>query len=172
VKGEERTRERVLSSDELAAIWRATSGLTSHDAIVRLLILTAARKSEVGGLAWAELDRDRALWTVPAARYKTKREHEVPLSRQALGIIAEFPELPRCPYVFGRGGRAPFSGWSRCKERLDTRIADQAGAPLAEWNIHDLRRSAVTHMAEEAIAPPHIIEAIVGHVSGSADPGG
>jgi integrase len=163
VKGEEKTRARVLTPDELHAIWRATDDGTNHSAVVRLLMLTAGRKSEVGGMAWRELDRDRALWTIPAQRYKTAREHEVPLSRQALAILAKFPELPGRPYLFGRGGRSPFSGWSRCKQRLDAKIAEQQGAPLAEWNVHDLRRSAVTHMAELGLAEPHVIEAVVGH---------
>jgi integrase len=88
------------------------------------------------------------------------------LSRQALATVADFPELPGRPYLFGRGRRAPFSGWSRCKERLDARITEQRGAPLAAWTVHDLRRSVVTTRAEQAIARPHIIEAVIGHVSG------
>ena len=169
VKGEETSRERVLTPDELAAIWRATADLNGYDAIVRLLMLTGARKSEIGGMAWSEIDRERMLWVLPAARTKNKREHEVPLSRQALAIIAEFPELPGCPYLFGRGGRTSFSGWSQSKARLDARITAQQGAPLASWIVHDIRRSVVTHLAEVAIAPPHIIEAVVNHVSGHKD---
>ena len=166
VKGDETSRERVLTPDELAAIWRATADLNGYDAIVRLLMLTGARKSEVGGMAWTEIDRERVLWVLPAGSAKNGREHEVPLSRQALAITAEFPELPGCPYLFGRGGRTSFSGWSQSKERLNARIAAQQGAPLASWILHDIRRSVVTHLAEVAIAPPHIIEAIVNHVSG------
>jgi integrase len=166
LKGEEASRERVLSPAELAAIWHATAELSAHDAIVRLLMLTGARKSEVGGLAWPEIDKPMGLWLLSAERTKNKRPHEIPLSTQALAILREFPQLPRCDYVFGRRGQTPFSGWSRCKERLDARIAKQQGAPLREWNLHDLRRSVTTHMAELSIAPPYIIEAILNHVSG------
>jgi hypothetical protein len=93
--------------------------------------------------------------------------------------------LPERPYVFGRRGLAPFSGWSRSKERLDARITEQRaeqrlGRPLREgerpkpkdflpaWHLHDLRRSAVTHMAdrEELAIEPHIIEACINHASG------
>jgi integrase len=169
VKGEESSRERVLSAEELAAVWHATAGLSAHDAIVRLLMLTGARKSEVGGMSWVEIDCNRGLWTVPAARYKTKREHEVPLSRQALAIINELPELPRCPFLFGRKGRSPFSGWSRCKTRLDAKIAEQRGAQLSPWALHDLRRSVVSHCAESSIADPHVIEAVVGHARGGVE---
>lgn len=185
VKGEETSRERVLTPAELRAIWLATADLNGYDAIVRLLMLTGARRLEVGGMAHSEIDRDRALWLVPAARTKTAREHEVPLSRLAHAIIAAFPELPGRPYLFGRGGRTPFSGWSRSKERLDERIARQRaehrlGRSLGDgeepevkdrlepWTLHDLRRSLVTHMAdrEEIGIEPHIIEAVVGHASG------
>ena len=167
VKGEEASRERVLSVQELTAIWQATADLTGYDAIVRLLMLTWARRLEVGGMAHHELDRDRALWSLAGERTKNRLPLELPLSRQALAILAEFPELPKRPYLFGRGGRTPFSGWSRCKERLDDRIASQRGGHrLAPWTLHDIRRSCVTHAAEQAIAAPHIIEAVVNHVSG------
>jgi integrase len=174
VKCEETSRDRVLAPAELRAIWQATSDLTGYDAIVRLLMLTGARRLEVGGMAHRELDADKVLWNLPAARCKNHRSmmkrgqaaHEVPLSRQALAILAEFPELPGRPHLFGRGGRTAFSGWSQCKARLDQRIAEQRGEVLPQWQLHDIRRSFVTHMADEGIAEPHIIEAIVNHVGG------
>ncbi len=122
-------------------------------------MLTGARKSEVGGMRWEELAT--GLWTLPARRAKNGREHEVPLSRQAQQLIAALPRTG--PWLFGRRGKSPFSGWSRCKERLD---AGSTAARLAPWTLHDLRRSVATHMAEQEIAQPHIIEAILGHVSG------
>lgn len=73
VKGEETSRERVLTPAELSAIWLATADLNSYDAIVRLLMLTGARRLEVGGMPHAELDQERALWVLPAARTKTAR---------------------------------------------------------------------------------------------------
>jgi integrase len=105
VKGEETSRERVLSPAELRSIWRATADLNSYAAIVRLLMLTAQRKGEIGGMMWAELDLDKALWSLPGERMKNGRPHEVLLSRQALEVLAGFPNLPRCPYVFGRRGQ-------------------------------------------------------------------
>jgi integrase len=161
VRADERARERVLSVPELAAIWRATSRLDYHDRITRLLILLGARRGEVGGMAEAELDRERGLWTLPAERSKNGRPHEVPLPRQALALLPQSGN----PYLFRRGGKAPFTSWSRSKGQLDERISCDCGGPMPRWHLHDLRRSAVTHMAELGIAP-HIIEAIVGHISG------
>jgi integrase len=180
----EASRERVLAIEELAAIWRATDDGSAHGAIVRLLMVTGQRKSEIGGLAWPELDRGNAMIVLSSARTKNGRAHEVPLSRQAFAVLRGFPDLgPRCPFVFGRRGQSPFSGWSRCKERLDERIARQRaqrrlGRPLgdgeqpdsadhlAPWCLHDLRRTFATLAAEHELIEPHVIEAILNHVSG------
>lgn len=162
IKGEETSRERVLSIAELGAIWRATGDASAHSAIIRLCLLTGARKSEIGGLMHAEIDHERGLVLLSGVRTKNGRSHELPLSRQAAAIVAEFPELPRCPYLFGRRGQSPFSGWSRCKERLHARIPE----PIVSWTVHDLRRTFATLAAEHELIEPHIIEAILNHTSG------
>jgi integrase len=121
--------------------------------------LTGARRDEVAGLRWSEIDIDAALWTLPAARAKNARQHEVPLSTHALALLAARPRAGN--FVFGRGGRGRFSGYSRAKARLDQAL----GQAVAPWVLHDLRRSVVTHMVELGIAP-HVVEACVNHVSG------
>jgi integrase len=166
LKNQEVSRARVLSIPELRAIWQATRDGHAHSAIVRLLILTGQRKSEVGGLVQTEIDRERGLMLLPAERTKNRRAHELPLSRQALEVIAAFPEHPKYPYIFGRHGRAPFSGWSQCKIRLDARIAKQQGAPLQPWTLHDLRRTFSTMALDYGLTEPHIVEAILNHASG------
>jgi hypothetical protein len=67
-------RSRVLSDAELAAVWRAC-GDDDHGCIVRLLILTACRRQEIGGLRWSELDEPRGIWTLPGTRSKNRRAH-------------------------------------------------------------------------------------------------
>jgi integrase len=161
VRADERARSRVLSVAEIGAVWGATSSLDAHDRVVRLLLLTGARRAEVGGMHEGEVDRERGLWLLPASRVKNGRPHEVPLPRQALDLLPE----ANGAFLFGRGGKAPFSGWSQSKARLDARIAALRGEPMAEWHLHDLRRSTVTNMAEIGIEP-HIIEAVVNHASG------
>jgi integrase len=153
----------VLSTEELARVWRTTDPASDFGAIVRLLLLTGQRREEVAAMAWSELDLGRGRWILPAQRTKNRRPHEVPLSSQALAILAARPRRPGRDLVFGEG-KGPFSGWSSAKKMLDSRIAATGGA-LPAWRLHDLRRSVVTHMAEIGIAP-HIIEAVVNHVSG------
>jgi integrase len=77
---EENPRERVLSDKELALIWRCTSGSADRDRIVRLLLLTGARREEIAGTMWSELtlhDDGSAIWLLPASRAKNKRALEL-----------------------------------------------------------------------------------------------
>ena len=157
-KRAEHARDRVLSREELKAIWHATDEPGDHNAIVRLLLLTGQRRQEVGGMAWQELDIENSTWTIPGARTKNRRAHEVPLSQLAMGVLAGLIEQADRTFVFGMGD-GPFSGWSRAKARLDRK------AGVQNWTLHDLRRTFVTEMAEMG-AQPHVIEAIVNHTSG------
>lgn len=157
----ETKRERTLSLAELRTVWLA-AGDDDYGRIVRMLILTGARRDEVGGMAESELDRAGSMWVLPAARAKNGREHEIPLAPLALDIIGE--PRPGKAHVFGRG-RSGFSGWSQSKARCDQRIA-ATGARLVPWTLHDLRRSFVTLMNEHGIAQPHVIEATINHLGG------
>jgi integrase len=158
-----RSRERVLDMDELAALWSATGDGSDFSRIVRLLMLTGCRRDEIGDLRWGEVRADRL--DLPGDRTKNHRQHQVPLCAVAL---AQLPTQRKgWPFVFGRTRDSGFSGWSRCKQRLDERSG------VTGWTLHDLRRSFVTHAAEMRLAPVDVIEAFVNHVSGvSRSPAG
>lgn len=157
-KRPETTRDRVLLADELKAIWLATAGPGDHNAIIRLLMLTGQRREEVAAIGWRELDLKKALWSIPSERTKNGRPHDVPLSSHAVAIFDQIPDRAERDLIFGEG-EGPFSGWSKSKERLDRRSG------VSNWRLHDLRRTLVTGMAEIGIQP-HVIEAVVNHVSG------
>lgn len=163
-RNEERPRERVLSETELAAIWSACRN-DSHGRILKLLILTGQRRDEVGGLTDAELDLDAATWTLPGARAKNGATHVIPLSPLAVDILRTAPRLDGRAFIFG-AGNGPFSGWSRCKRRIDDRIAKALKAPLPAWTLHDLRRSTATHLADVLGVAPHLVETLLNHRSG------
>jgi integrase len=91
------------------------------------------------------------MWTLPSARSKNKDKHTIPLVPQALALL---PRRRTGDHVFGSG----FTNWSRGKLDLDARLDG-----IAAWTLHDLRRSAATHMAELGIAAPHVIEALLNH---------
>jgi integrase len=83
---EPRSRDRVLNDAELARIWRA-AGDDDYGRIIKLLMLTGARRNEVGGMRWEELSEDE--WTLPAARTKNGRQHTIPLPAAALALLPE-----------------------------------------------------------------------------------
>lgn len=178
--GKEVQRDRVLTDAELALIWRCTDGGNDHDRIVRLLMLTGARREEVGSMGWSEVEGD--LWTLPRERSKNGLPHEVPLTALAK---AQLPApRPGRPLVFGTGVGG-FSGWSKCKARLDERMRKalredflkahgrelgEGEALLRPWTLHDLRRTVSTWLSEHGIEP-HVVEALLNHVSGAAKRG-
>jgi integrase len=162
-------RERVLSDDELATIWRAL-GDDQYSSIARLLVLLGARRDEIGGLRWSEIDLERALITLPATRTKNRREHQIALAPAALALLQAQPRRfdadgnPR-DLVFGHGARG-WQDWSGSKADLDARIEAAQSEPIADWRLHDFRRSMSTTMHERLGVMPHVVEAALGHVGG------
>ena len=175
-KREEKSRDRILADAELVEIWAALDD-DQYSTIIRLLLLTGQRANEIAGLRRPEINLDRDMIMLPGERTKNGRAHELPMSAAVRAILEMQPKINDRDLVFGYGD-GPFSGWSKSKERLDERIltarkaaAEKAGddpdsiKPLAHWTPHDLRRSVATKMADIGIAP-HIIEAVLNHVSG------
>jgi integrase len=146
-------RERVLSTDGLTAVLSAL-GSDPFSEIIRTLILTGQRRNEIGGLLWSEVDFERNLIVLGPDRVKNGRQHELPISTQVRAILERQPH--RNEYVWGK----VWTSWSEPKARLDRRLND-----VAPWTLHDLRRSAITHMGELQVLP-HILETIANHVSG------
>lgn len=161
--GREIKRDRVLADPEIASIWRSC-GTTEYGRILKLLLLTGQRRDEVGNMLWSEIDLERAIWTIPSSRTKNRRSHEVPLSTQSLAILGATPRILKRDYVFGLG-KAGFSGWSKAKSTLDAQNATLPVSILA-WRVHDLRRTVATGMATLGV-PPHIVEAVLNHISGA-----
>jgi integrase len=151
-------RDRVLSDDELGAIWRAC-GDDDHGRIVKLLILCGSRRAEIGGLCWSELDFDAGVWTLPSARSKNKRPHTLAIMPAMRAIIDQVPRRVARDQVFGERGAGGFAGWTSSKSALDTRSG------VRGWVLHDIRRSVATGMANLNVQP-HIIEEVLGHSSG------
>jgi integrase len=162
----EQSRERVLTDEELKTVWNATAGVDDYNAIMRLLMLTGCRASEIGALSWAEVLDDRIV--LPAARIKNGRAHTIPITTPMRAILDARPRHEGLVFG-GRKGR-PFNSWGACKRALDERI-EATGVKLEHWTPHDLRRSMATWMAESGTAP-HIIEAVLNHVGHKAGTAG
>lgn len=148
-------RSRVLTDDELRAVW-AASGAYAHPfgAMLRFLLLTATRRNEALFATRAEIVG--AEWTIPAARYKTKIDHVVPLSQAAQ---AELPASAGDGFLFSANGRQAVGGHSRHKAAID------AASGVAGWTLHDLRRTARSLMSRAGVPSDHA-ERALGHVIG------
>src|SRR5262249_24347045 len=158
-------RERVLSDIELASIWRA-AGDDAFGKILKLMILTACRREEIGGMAWGEFKADGTEWTLPAERSKNKRAHTLPVMTMMRSIIDTVPRLAGREQLFGERSPNGFTSWDAHKAELDQRSG------VAGWELRDIRRSVATKMADLGIQP-HIIEQILNHQSGhKAGPAG
>ena len=160
-------RDRVLSDPELAAVWTAADD-DAFGRVVKLLMLLGQRRTEVGGMAWSELDLEHGTWTIPARRSKNHRAHTLPLPPLAAHIIASIPRVVGRDTLFGDRADSGLTGWARPKAALDARIGDR----VKRWSLHDLRRSCATRMADLGVQP-HIVEQVLNHQSGhKAGPAG
>jgi integrase len=106
---------------------------------------------------------------LPPTRTKNRREQQIPLAAAALAILQAQPRRMELDgtsrdLVFGFGARG-FQDWSGSKADLNARI-EAAGKPIADWRLHDVRRSMSTTMHERLGVMPHVVEAVLGHVSG------
>jgi integrase len=163
-KRDEKSRDRTLADAELRAIWRSLED-DHYGAIVKLLMLTGQRRDEIAALRWEEIDFDRDVISLAGDRTKNGRAHDIAMTGMVRDLLQSQKQVEDRPFVFGRGDGG-YSGWSKSKERLDERIKEaNGGKALQSWVLHDLRRGAATGMADLGVHP-HVIEAVLNHVSG------
>jgi integrase len=159
----ETARDRVLTDPELHKLWAATllplgAGSNTPNvfgALVRFLLLTAARRGEATSLLWSEIED--GVWTLPAAKNKTGEVLVRPLSLAASEVLASLPRIG--PHVFTRAGTGPIGGLNECKKDL----AHASG--VSGWRLHDLRRTARTLLSRAGVPNDHA-ERCLGHVIG------
>jgi integrase len=168
------SRDRVLTDAEIRLLWSACERVTEpFGMLVKMLLLTGARREEVARMTRSELSEDRETWNIPATRTKNKRSHTVPLAPVARTVLQSVKQIAGKPgYVFTTTGRTPISGFSKIKARIDAAMLEAAqktdpDASVTPWRLHDLRRTCATLMAERCKIEPHIIEACLNHVSGA-----
>jgi len=190
--GDETSRDRILSDDEIRLLWPLMEETDyPFGFLAQFLLVTAQRRDEASNMRWSELtalDGPNPVWTIPASKNKGGRLHEVPLSPLAVRILQSLPRIAvqfpagqptvLSDWVFTTAGRAPISGFSGGKERVDeltakalARIAQETGytpTPLIRWTLHDLRRTAASGMARADI-PPHVVSRVLNHSPGKAE---
>jgi integrase len=140
-------RTRVLNDDEIRVLWRSlpTAWSETIQQIIKLCLITGQRLGEVSGMSPSEIDLDCRIWNIPGSRTKNGHPHSVPLSEMALNIIRE------------ADGSFKVSRSVNVSQAIQRK---QAKIGIAHWTAHDLRRTALTKMAELGVAP-----IVLGHVA-------
>jgi integrase len=155
-----KARHRVLSDQELRSVWRAADDAAyPFGAVVKLLILTGQRRGEIAALRWEWINRDKRTITFPALATKNGREHTIPYGEHVARVLDTLPNHSGLLFP-ARGKDTPLNGWSKCKEGLDE------GSGVANWTLHDLRRTFATNLAALNV-PPHVTERLLNHASGT-----
>nr|WP_159709809.1 tyrosine-type recombinase/integrase [Geminicoccus flavidas] len=168
----ETQRERVLDDAELVEVWRAAERLSwPFGGGVQLLMLTAARLREIFNATWDEIDLDGSVVRLSAARSKSGAGREIPLNSPALAALNAMPRFANGKFLITLDGKRPYSGFSHAKAKLDALIQEareERGVhePMMSWTLHDLRRTVATGQQRQG-ARLEVIEAVLGHVSGS-----
>jgi integrase len=147
------SRTRVLSPDELVAVWRAAPD-DDYGRIVRLCILSGQRRGQWAAVRREYISGDTITW--PASLMKAGKPHTLPLTPAMTALLPD-----RIGYLFPNENSIPFGNWTRSKHRL----TDESG--VQGFRLHDLRRTWATMAAEELDIQPHIIEAVLAHAIGS-----
>jgi len=154
-KPKERARDRVLSDDELRAVWKAAESFPGPFGLyVQFILLTATRRTEAARISDGELSgRD---WIIPASRYKTKLDHIVPLSQAARDLLGKAQRIKDNPFFFTTGDKKPIGGFNKFKKDFDKKCG------VTDWWLHDLRRTARSLMSRAGVDTDHA-ERCLGH---------
>lgn len=172
------SRRRVLSEEEIVALWRASEKAGwPWGPYVRMLILTMQRRCEVAEMDWSEIDLDARKWTLPASRAKNDEEHIIPLSDLAMQELGRLSPK-RSGLVFTTTGTTPVSGFFKGKaslhEDMVAYLRDQqakaGGDPetveVPNWRLHDIRRTGATNLQALGV-PVEVTESVLNHISGT-----
>jgi integrase len=154
-KPTERARDRILTDDELRAVWRNAEG--TFGTLVKFILLTAARRGEAAEMPWTEIAAGGD-WTLPASRNKAKVDLVRPLSKAALAVLKGLGTAGST-YIFSTNGRTPISAFSR------EMLALSAASGTNGWTLHDLRRTSRSLMSRAGI-DANVAERCLGHVIG------
>lgn len=164
---EENKRDRALSESEIKSVWAALDNFDYRMAtLIKLLLLTAQRSGEVASMRWTDVDRansDCWWWTIPQEVAKNKQSHRVPLVFPCIELLARmWPYSGDSEWVFpSPRDDANHVSWMR---KAAKRLRDESGV---DFTLHDLRRTAVSHMGGLEI-PYIVLSRLLNH----ADPGG
>lgn len=164
-----KARDRVLSEEEIGALWHVLEGEGKpFGPAIKLLLLTGQRRNEVFDADRAEFDLAAKLWTISGERAKNGATHLVPLSSSALAIVKELLKDKRSDKLLPARGNWDMSpsGFSKAMRRIREVLEEEVGHPVAHWTLHDLRRTLATGLQRLGVRL-EVTEAVLNHLSGT-----
>lgn len=153
-------RDRFLSMDEVAKVY-STADLLGYPfaGFIKMLLLTGQRRTEVASMRWEDIDLEAGIWILSSENTKSARAHLVPLSPQCIDLLKATPKFGA--FVWSSDGETHVKGYSRAKKKLDALLKSK-GAELKPWRLHDLRRTAATHMVRLSV-PEEVVGRVLNH---------
>jgi integrase len=170
-----RSRERVLSPDELKTVYAARSALqTPFACIVSLLLLTGQRRGEIAGLQWSWIDDQERTITFPSTVTTNKRTHVIPYGDLTTNVFLKIPRLVGSPYLFPAARQRSdtttvFNGFSKAARQLKRDLVAIDPNMATDFTLHDIRRGYSTIMASLGVSQI-VVEKLLNHVTGSLSP--
>jgi integrase len=161
VAQEARKRSRILSDDELRAVWQAASEAGSFGALVRVLLLSCQRREKVVTMRWSDISPD-GVWTIRTAPREKGNPGTLLLPQVALDIIRAQPRFASNAHVFAGIGPGAANNFGRCKKSLDE------ASGVTDWVLHDARRTARSLMSRAGVSSEHA-ERVLGHAIGGVE---
>jgi integrase len=157
-------RDRYLDMKEVTAVYKAADLLGyPFTGFIKMMILTAQRRTEVASMKWADVDLEGGTWVIASEDNKSARTHLVPLSPQAVELLKATPQFG--PYVWSSDGETHLKGYSKAKQWIDAFLLS-GGVEPKPWRLHDLRRTVATHMVRLGV-----VELVVGRMLNHAPQG-
>jgi integrase len=157
-------RDRYLNMYEVKAVYKVADLLGyPFTGFIKMMILTAQRRTEVASMKWGDIDLEAGTWVLSSEDTKSARAHLVPLSPQAVELLKATPQFGS--YVWSSDGETHVKGYSKAKQRIDAFLLS-GGLKLKPWRLHDLRRTVATHMVRLGVS-----ELVVGRVLNHAPQG-
>jgi integrase len=150
----ERARSRVLTDDEIRAIWSAADG--TFGAVVKMLLLTGQRREKILSMRWQDVSLDGE-WTIPSEAREKGNAGALMLPEAALSVVVQQPRLDDNPYVFAGRGDGHINGPSKAKRQLDAKLPE-----MPQWQLHDCRRTFRSLLSRAGVSSD-IAERLMGH---------
>ncbi len=173
-KKKETPRDRKLTIDEVVSLWTALPTSGEFQGIVRSLLLTGARRSEVARMEWGEVDLKARVWSLPGPRAKNGKRKEIPMSPLLLDTVKAQPKHECSQFVFSTVNGKEFKNWTLHRNKLS---AANGMKEVKHFTLHDLRYTVSTLMNSDLNAwlagrkagvhvRAEVIEEIISHDAG------